>query len=230
MSAPRTVAVVVPVLNEAARIDALLDHLTGQDFDEVLLVDGGSTDGTCERARARGARLLQTEPGRGVQLHHGALACRSDALLFLHADTRAPPDAAALIRGALARPGVLAGAFSARFDRHGPLLALYSWAGGFESALTTFGDQGLFVRREAYARAGGYPPWPFLEDVELRRRLKRLGRFIKLRQPAVTSARRFVEEGVLRRQLLNVAVLTAFHLGVPPRDLARFYQAARPPP
>jgi GT2 family glycosyltransferase len=161
-------------------------------------------------------RLVHGPRGRGLQLQAGADVASADALLFLHADTRLPPGAVALLRAALARPGVVGGAFRARFDTPGAVLALYSWVSRFETGLTTFGDQGMFCRRDAFSAAGGCPPWPFLEDVELRRRLKRRGRFVKLVPAVTTSARRYLSEGVIRRQLLNVAVLAAFHLGFSP--------------
>jgi rSAM/selenodomain-associated transferase 2 len=226
--APATVAVVIPTLNEAGGIGRLLDHVAAQGFDEIIVADGGSTDGTPALAAAREAvTLVNAGCGRGVQMDAGARACRSDALLFLHADTLLPQGAAGLILNALADPRVAGGAFSARFDRPGLLLGLYSLAGRFESPLTTFGDQAYFTRRAVYARSGGFPAWPFLEDVELRRRLKRMGRFVKLREPVTTSARRFVEEGILRRQTLNLAVLVLFYLGVSPHRLARCYRAHR---
>ena len=220
------IAVIVPVLNEADNIDGLLDDLAGQGFSTVVVVDGGSTDATAARVAAHPrATLIPTQRGRGVQLAAGVAACDAEILLFLHADTRLPPGARDAVAGALAIPGVAAGSFRLRFDAPDRLLALYAAFSRFETGLTTFGDQAMFVHRSALEAVGGVPPWPFLEDVELRRRLRRVGRFVKLRQSVTTSARRFQAEGALRRQALNLLILLLYQLGISPSRLAPLYSA-----
>jgi len=222
-------AVVIPTLNEAERIGPLLDRLGG--FDEVVVADGGSTDETPAIAAAQGARVVAAPRGRGPQMNAGARVSRAELLLFLHADTRLPDGAAGLIRAALAHDGVAGGAFRARFEPAGPVLRMAAAFTRFETGLTSFGDQGFFMRRSAWAAAGGFPDQPFLEDVEMRRRLKRLGRFVKLPAAVTTSARRFEAEGALRRLALNAFILLLHRLGAPPRRLQRWYRSgpAHPP-
>ncbi|MCG8441624.1 MAG: TIGR04283 family arsenosugar biosynthesis glycosyltransferase [Caulobacterales bacterium] len=220
----RRVSILIPTLNEAGRIGPLLRSLEPLGAGEILVIDAGSADGTADIARARPlVRVLTADRGRGLQLDAGAQAATGDILLFLHADTRLPPRAITAITAALADPSVAGGAFRLRFDARHPLLALFAAATRFDTAFTTFGDQAFFVRREAYAAAGGCPPWPLLEDVELRRRLKRVGRFVKLRACVTTSARRFQADGVLRRQLKNAWILALFALGVSPARLSAMY-------
>lgn len=222
------VGVVIPTLNEADGIERLLDDLAGLGFAEIVVADGGSQDRTAALARARPATtVVSAPPGRGPQLNAGAGATCSPALLFLHADSRPPPDVVERIATTLADPRVVGGAFRIRFDHSHPVLALYGWAGRFETALTTFGDQGFFVRRSALEAAGGFPDWPILEDVEMRRRLRRLGRFVKVDAIVLTSARRYLAEGIIRRQWLNLRLLLDFWRGGDPARLARRYRARR---
>lgn len=215
----------MPVLNEAARLPALLDDLAIQGFGRVVVADGGSTDGSVEMARGRaGVVLVRCARGRAAQQNKGAAAAAgARVLLFLHADTRLPPDAVARIGEVLAT-GACAGAYRLRFDRRHPLLDLYAAASAVESYWTTFGDQALFMTREAFDAVGGFPSLPLLEDVALRRRLKRQGGFAKSRAAVVTSARRFEAEGLLRRQLKNGAILLLYALAVPAGRLVRFYR------
>jgi rSAM/selenodomain-associated transferase 2 len=215
------VAVVIPTLNEAVRIGPLLEQLTG--FDEVIVADGGSTDGTPELAAA--ATVVHASGGRGPQLNAGARAASSELLLFLHADTSPPEAAPQLIRDALRAPRVAGGAFRASFDGGGPVMRFAAWCTRFDTGLTTFGDQGCFTRRADFEAVGGFPDWPFLEDVELRRRLKRRGRFVKLAAEVRTSARRFQSEGVLRRFVLNAWVLLRHRLGARPEQLLHLYRS-----
>jgi rSAM/selenodomain-associated transferase 2 len=229
LSAPR-IAVVVPVLNEAEHIGALLDNLHRHGFAQTIVTDGGSDDGTAELAEARpGVEVVRTGRGRGLQLNAGAGCAQADVLLFLHADTRLPVGARGMIRAALTDPAVAGGCFRLSFDAKHPLLSLYASMSVFDSVFTTFGDQAYFVRAGAFREAGEFPVWPFLEDVEFRRRLKRCGRFVKLDAAVTTSARRFQAGGILRQQVKNTFVLCAFLVGVAPQRLARWYAPHRGP-
>lgn len=223
-----TISVIVPTFNEATHIGATIAQIRAGGFDECIVVDGGSTDGTADIVRMQSfARLIETPRGRGLQLNAGAAAASGDILLFLHADTVLPNGAAGDIAQLLDDPAVAGGCFRMKFDRPHPLLALYAWFTRFDSAFTTFGDQAFFMRREAYAAAGGFPQWPFLEDVEMRRRLRRHGRFVKLSGAVTTSARRYASEGFARRQLLNAAILLLHRCGMTAEWLAPLYRPQR---
>lgn len=163
-------------------------------------------------------------------MNAGAREATEDVLLFLHADTFLPADAFRLIGGALADPEVAGGCFRLAFDRDDPWLRTYSFFSRINHPLFTYGDQGLFVRREVFQRIGGFREMPILEDVEIQERLRRAGRFVKLRQPVVTSARRFVRYGPVRQQALNVGIVLLYNLGVPPARLKRLYADQSPKP
>ena len=230
-AAPRpetSVCVVVPALNEGAGLGGLLDELSSADFDDIVVVDNGSTDETVSIASGHGGvRLLCAPRGRGLALNVGARATTADVLLFLHADTALPRGARTMIRTAVADPNVVGGCFRLSFDQRSALLRFYAWFTRYDTPFTTFGDQAYFIRRRAFARVGGFPEWPILEDVEMRRRLKRAGRFVKLPSPVVTSARRFRKNGPVRQQLRNIAIIALFYLGLSPRQLARWYRPHR---
>ncbi len=189
---PERIAVLVPVLNEADRIGALLGLLCAMDFAEIIIADGGSTDGTQRIVQTFAvARLINCERGRGTQIAAAARAATCPLIVIVHADTVLPPDAPRLIRDTLNSTGVAAGCFRLRFEPTTPMLVVYGWFTRFDTSLTTFGDQCFFMRRDTYKVAGGAPSWPLLEDVELRRRLLSHGRFVKRPEVALTSARRF---------------------------------------
>jgi rSAM/selenodomain-associated transferase 2 len=225
---PLTCALVIPTLNEADTIGNVLAAHTTHGFDELIVVDGGSTDATCALVAAvPGVRLIYSNIGRGNQLDHGLRAACTDVVVFLHADTVLPAGARDALSAALTDAGVIGGAFRLRFDDSRLWFRFYSWWTRFDSAVTTFGDQAIFCRRQTLLDAGGLPHWQFLEDVELRRRLRAAGRFVKLPLEVTTSARRFRRHGVVRQQLLNTLIVTAFWLGVSPVRLASLYQPQR---
>ncbi|MBX9925893.1 MAG: TIGR04283 family arsenosugar biosynthesis glycosyltransferase, partial [Hyphomicrobiaceae bacterium] len=202
-----SIAVLIPVLNEEPRIAEVLGRLCAMDFLEIIAADGGSTDNTVEIIRSFPAVTVVTHGGsRGSQLNAAAEVATSEILVIVHADTWLPANAPILIRQTLNAPDVAAGCFRLKFDQDHLALKVYAWLSRIESRLTTFGDQCIFTRRATFLAAGGAPDWPLLEDVELRRRLRRCGRFIKRSEAVVTSARRFTKHGVVRQQLRNAAV------------------------
>lgn len=221
------VCVVVPALDEAARIGACLESVVGQAGEvEVVMVDGGSTDATVEIA-SRHAAVLRAPRGRAVQMNAGARRTSGEVLLFLHGDTVLHPDALPALRRALADARVVGGTFTLRFDRDHPLLRLYAACTRLPAGPFRFGDQGIFVRRAVFERLGGFRELPLLEDVDFLRRLRRAGRTAVVPRPVTTSARRFLARGVVRQQLLNGAILAAYALGASPERLARWYGVAR---
>jgi rSAM/selenodomain-associated transferase 2 len=219
--------IVVPALDEADNLARLLPDLAGACPDaEIVVVDGGSRDGTAEVvARQPGVRLLASARGRARQMNHGAGAAGGDALLFLHADTRLPGGAAAAIERALAEPGVVGGRFDVRFDSPRRVLRMVAWFMNVRSRLSGIctGDQAIFVRRAAFEAAGGYPDIPLMEDIELSRRLKRRGRLRALRLRVTTSARKWEREGPLRTIGLMWALRFLHFCGVAPARLHHWY-------
>ncbi len=217
-------SVIIPTLNERERIAETVRRALASGVDEVIVADGGSADGTVEAAAAAGARTLVGERGRGSQQNAGARAAAGDTLLFLHADTVLPPDFPRHVAETLARQGVAAGAFQFRLDEGGFLMAMVEWMVKRRCRLfgLPYGDQAIFVRREVFEKAGGFPNAPILEDYELVRRLQRLGRIAIAEADAVTSARRWRRLGVLRTTWSNQLCLLAYRLEVSPERIARW--------
>jgi rSAM/selenodomain-associated transferase 2 len=215
-------SVVIPAWNEEGAIAEAIRSVRGQA--EVVVVDGGSEDHTCAVAEAAGARVLRGPRGRGRQLSLGAQEAGGDWLVFLHADTRLEAGWADAL-GAL-DPGVVGGAFRFAVDAAAPGYRLLERAVALRCRLLRlpYGDQALFARREAYARAGGFPPLPLMEDVAFVRRLARIGRLAFPRVRAFTSARRWEHGGLLRITARNAWLLALYGLGHPPERLARRYE------
>jgi len=226
-----SISVIIPTLNEAPRLGALLGALGRETVGhEVIVVDGGSDDGTAARARQLGARVLETPPGRGGQLVAGAGAARGEVLFFLHADTRFPAGGLAAIERALAAdPGVVGGNFRVLFDGDDDFSR---WLDGFYAWIRShgfyYGDSGVFVRRRVYDALGGIRPVELMEDYDFNRRMEGFGKTVCIGDPAlVSSARRFAG-----RRPVNIVtdwflIHGLFHLGVPPGWLAKFYDSAR---
>jgi rSAM/selenodomain-associated transferase 2 len=221
-------SVVVPVLDEAERIGRQLAALRSTaGIDEVVVVDGGSSDGTVDLVRREpGVRLIAAPRGRGTQLNAGARAAAGDVLLFLHADVSLPPDAATWVARVLADPVVVAGAFRVLTIADdgpgwlGPLLRLAD----LRSRVTRlpYGDQAVFVRRDVFERVGGFPDQPLMEDVELARRLRRVGTIRTVPGVVRVSGRRFLANPIRALVAMRVFPLL-YRLGVSPARLARLY-------
>jgi len=219
-------SIIMPALNEAANIEAAVTALAPyrERGVEVIVVDGGSRDGTPARARPFADHVCVAACGRAVQMNAGRAAARGDVLLFLHADTRLPENADALIVEGLACSHRVWGRFDVRFDRGG-LLTLVAAMMNLRSRLTGIatGDQALFVTRAAFDAAGGFPSIPLMEDISLSKHLKRIGPPLCLRARVTTSARRWEANGTLRTILLMWRLRLAYFFGADPAQLARQY-------
>lgn len=229
------IAAVIPTLDEEIALRTTLPRLLqllegpGQGaIDQIVLVDGGSKDHTLRIAEAAGVRVVHAPRGRGPQLNAGAAASEAEILWFLHADSVPPAQGAAKIRQALAG-GAVGGAFVLRFDGQARLYRLGEWVVARRSRRhgMALGDQGQFVRRDAFDAIGGFPDWPILEDLEFIRRLRRHGRLAILEPPMLTSARRYRQGGLVRTTARNWLIFALYHLGVPVASLARLYHHIR---
>ncbi len=226
-SRPR-VSVIIPVVDEEARIGGQLEAVARiSGLHEAIVVDGGSRDGTVARVRAAGtARLLCAPRGRASQMNAGARAATGDVVLFLHADVRLPDDVLTRVEEALEDPEVVAGAFrtwtvaDAGRSWLAPLLHLADLRSRYSGL--PYGDQALFVRAGVFQQAGGFPEQPLLEDLELSRRLRRLGEIRVVRSRVTVSGRRFLARPVLYTLAVNL-LPALYAAGVSPATLRRFY-------
>lgn len=191
---------------------------------ELVVADAGESPETAAAYAALGARILTAPGRRGARLHRAVGGTRGDLLFFLHADSRPPDNALALIRNAIGG-GAAAGAFSLAYAGGGPALAaIASWANLRSRLLALpFGDQGLFCRRDAYEKAGGFRDLSVCDDLDLALRLSRAARLTLLPQKTVTSPRRYLENGVLRQGLRNLRVQLGYFAGVSSERLERWY-------
>lgn len=224
--APPSLSIILPVLNEAAGIAAQLAELQSLRASgvELVVVDGGSNDGSAAQPAALVDSLLKAPRGRAVQMNAGASASTGAALLFLHADTTLPPSADRLVRRAL-EDGALWGRFDVRIAGAHPLLRVVERTMNWRSRRTgvATGDQAIFVRRDVFEAIGGYPEIPLMEDIALSKRLRRIAAPACLAEPVTTSGRRWEKHGVLRTILLMWRLRAAYFFGADPQRLAVRY-------
>jgi len=224
----KRISIIVPVLNESRSLPFFLEYLASLDSKdhEIIFVDGGSQDSTTGLIETAGFRLLEAKRGRARQMNTGARAAAGEILLFLHADTRLPDNAAEHIKEALANALHCWGRFDVFIDGRACLLRLVGFMMNWRSRLTGIatGDQAIFVMAPSFWKAGGFPEQPLMEDIELSKHLLCLSRPACLRQRAVTSGRRWEQYGVWRTTILMWRLRWAYWRGVPAEQLANAYR------
>lgn len=220
------ISVVIPALNEAGQIVQTLKSLQPlrKRGGEVILVDGGSRDQTTEIAAPYVDQLLHSPAGRAQQMHAGAMAAQGEILWFLHADTRPPEMAEALIEQALEQR--LWGRFDVRMSGTQWLLPIVAWMMNWRSCWSGIatGDQGIFLSRRLYEKIDGIPQTPLMEDIALSRRLLDVGRPACIHTPLLTSSRRWEQNGVVRTILLMWWLRFGYWIGISPQRLAGWYR------
>jgi len=220
-----TVALIVPVLNEAERLPCLLTHIREWGMDEIIFVDGGSSDETLQILKNADIKWIHSERGRAVQFNAGAAQTKSDIFLFLHADTLLSSSHIKDMKQVMRDPSMVGGRFDVRLSGCHPAFRIIEFFINWRSRLTRIstGDQAMFVRREVFARLGGFSEQPLMEDIELSRRLKREGEIACLHRKAVTSSRRWEKYGITQTVLLMWWLRLRYALGANPEALKRRY-------
>jgi rSAM/selenodomain-associated transferase 2 len=217
--------VIIPTLNEEAHIAACVADLRGlQPAAEIIVADGGSNDATALRAAQAGALVVPAARGRGPQCNAGAALARGDVLIFLHADTRLPRNAFALLDQFFADPQVQVAKFRLSFDKRDWLLDLAAWMMWVDSIWSSFGDQGIVVRRSFFETVNGFPDWPLYEDVRFFEYARNRSHVYVVPAEVVTSARRFRSNGVLRQLFRDVLRMSSYLLGRTPDQIATGYE------
>lgn len=223
-----SVSIIIPTLNEAGCLAETLTSLREQNPREIIVVDGGSQDATCEIASAADG-VFSSPPGRGRQMNIGAAHATSDVLLFLHADCRLETGALDAAKSCLSSRNVIAGCFTMQAEAGG---LLYRWMDAFASARVRisgmiYGDQGLFLRRDDFLRLGGFPEFHLMEDVFFSRMLSREGRVVVAPKRILVSPRRWQRTGIIRQTARNWILVGLAAGGVHPDRLSAFYPAIR---
>jgi rSAM/selenodomain-associated transferase 2 len=222
-------SVIIPTLNEEAMIAGTLESVRSQRPHEIIVVDGDSADGTVRLAEPLADRLLLSVRGRAAQMNLGAAQASGDILLFLHADCTLEAGALGDAERLLQRLSISAGCFTMRVPLRSLLFRSIEFCATARVRLfgIPYGDQGLFLRRESWERAGGFPDLHLMEDVFLGLQLRKMGRIVVSRRHVFPSPRRWQKSGIIRQTLRNWALTAAAAAGVHPDWLARYYPAVR---
>ena len=221
------VSIIIPVLNEATIIRQTLAELKQYRGVEIIVVDGGSQDNTVASAN-QGAKVITVAgKGRAGQMNAGASLAQSNILLFLHADTRLPPNFIELISKTLQQPKIIAGAFELAINASGRSLRLIEMLVKVRSRLLSlpYGDQAIFIDKQAFIESGGFADLPIMEDFEFIKRVKNKGRIAIISTAVTTSGRRWQKLGVWQTTIINQLIIAGYYLGISPAKLGKFYRS-----
>jgi rSAM/selenodomain-associated transferase 2 len=224
------ITIIIPVLHEAPIINKTLTHISCLNFPqkiEIIVSDGSLNSDTLKAIRDGGVKKCVSKKGRGAQMNAGARLACGDILLFLHADTRLPPDAFDLILNCCSKKGIVGGAFDLGINSRSELFRIIENTASIRSRITRipYGDQAIFLSRKFFFEIGGYLDIPIMEDVELMRRIKKKGHQIEIiSRKVLTSPRRWEKEGILYGMLRNWVLISLYFSGVSTARLIRYYQ------
>jgi rSAM/selenodomain-associated transferase 2 len=223
------ISIIIPTLEEAQGIEKSLSRACALNPHEIIIADGGSQDDTLEIARNFTPHIVQSAPGRALQMNTGAETASGDILLFLHADSHLPVTSYNRMQEIMQNEETVGGAFSLEIDSGAKSLQLISALATLRSRKLNlvYGDQAFFVRRTVFEEMGGYALLPICEDLEFFQRLRKSGRVILLDEKATTSARRWEKEGILVTTLRNGLIAILFLMGFPPKLLSKYYGIIR---
>lgn len=221
-----SLSVIIPVLNEEHIIGDMLSQLLSlenRERIEIIVVDGGSEDGTKEVIQKYPVKLVSAGRGRACQMNEGAKITNSAILFFLHVDSLVPENLVSLIEAEI-DAGSDCGCFELAFDHDHILLSAYAWFTRLDINLFRFGDQGLFIRKEVFNEIGGFDDSLLLmEDQDIIRRAKKVGDFSLIRKKIFTSSRKYLETGIIKTQLVFTIILVLYYLGVNQETLKHFH-------
>lgn len=219
-------SIIIPTLNEAQTLPSVLKPILHMRHLEVIVVDGGSNDGTVDVAQRLNARVVISPPGRSRQMNQGAKVANGSVLLFLHADTQLPDNFIKHICPTLSQPGIVAGAFRLQINSPDWKLRLVEWGVTMRSRWwqMPYGDQALFLEKAVFEAVGSFPDMPIMEDFELVRQLKRRGQIAIAPVAVYTSDRRWQQLGICRTTFVNQVMIAGYFLGIPLATLAGWYR------
>lgn len=222
----RVLSVIIPAYREKEHLADLLTQIAGDEDTEIIVaVSGGDTESRATAARFN-VKLVESEKGRGAQLHQGALAATGKNLMFCHADTILPDGWKESVTKTMEQPGVAGGGF--RFSINSPLLKYRVISAGTNLRVAVsglvYGDQALFTSREIYETVGGFRPLPVMEDVDFVSRLRKIGKIVIVDREIKTSARRWEKDGAFNRLLLNTVMIFLYLIGVSPERLVKLFK------
>lgn len=217
-------SIIIPTLNEAGIIEKTLIHARRHEPHEIIISDGGSRDNTLAIAKKYGTRVVTGQRGRAAQMNAAALEATGDVLVFLHADSTIEPSGYEKMAAMMQNGDLAGGAFSLAIESDKTSLMLISTLATWRAKYLqlAYGDQAIFVRNSVFKKIGGYSPIPICEDLDFYRKLRKSGNTVILDETVVTSARRWLDDGILLTTFRNILIATLFLIGCSPHSLSQW--------